>query len=152
MEQLIRMWKYHPGSSCCVPGLHLNSAPVRVALEWETEAGCSPSFSALQAFPEVLFTPQGKVTLAGWLATNLLILPGCKFCDLMTELKEGKTLQGKWIVPLCFPNIIPLPCTEFFIPEGNQMFQSQATVYCLVLKPWVRFGGYMCDFRRRSMA
>lgn len=85
------------------------------------------------------------MTLAGWLATNLLILPGCKFCDLMTELKEGKTLQGRWIVPLCFPNVIPLPCTEFFIPEGNQMFQSQATVYCLVLKSWVRLGGYMCD-------
>ena len=65
------------------------------------------------------------MTLAGWLATSLLILPGCKFCDLMTELKEGKTLQGGWIVPLCFPNVIPLPCTEFFIPEGNQVFQSQ---------------------------
>lgn len=121
------------------------------ALERGTEAGCCLCFSALQAFPAVLLTPQGKVTLAGWLATNLLILPGCKFCDLMTELKEGKTLQGGWTVPLFF-NCHSSPLHGLFIPEGNQMFQSQATVYCLVLKLWVRLGGYMCDFRRRSMA
>lgn len=27
LEQLIRMWKCHPGSSCCVPGPHLNFCP-----------------------------------------------------------------------------------------------------------------------------
>lgn len=152
MEQPIRMWKHCPGSSCCVPGPHLNFCPRQGHPERETKTGCSPCFSALEAFPAVWFTPQGKVTLAGWLATNLLILPGCKFCNLVTELKDSKTLQGEWTIPPCFPNAIPLPCTEFFIHEGNQMFQSQTTVYCLVLKLWVRLGGYMCDFRHRSLA
>ena len=112
----------------------------------------APPSQLSKPFPQSCSLLRGKVTLAGWLVTSLLILPGCKVCDLMAELKEGRTLQGGWIVPLCFPNVIPLPCMEFFIPEGNQMFQSQATVNCLLLKPWVRLGGYMCDFRHRSMA
>lgn len=95
------------------------------ALEAGTEAGCSPCFSVLEAFSAVLFTPQGKVTLAGWLATNLLFLPGCKFCDLMAELKEGKTLQGGWTVPLCFPNVIPLPCTASSFLKETRCFKAR---------------------------
>lgn len=147
------MWKYHPGSSCCVPGPHLNFCPHQgQPLSRGLRQAAALASQLSKPFLQSGSLLRGKVTLAGWLATNLLILPGCKVCDLMTELKKGKTLQGRWTVPLCFPNVIPLPCMEFFIPEGNQMFQGQAIVYCLVLKPWVRLGGYMCDFRHRSMA
>lgn len=137
-------------ASAMCPGPHLNFRPYQ----------CQPSSRGLgQAGAPLLGSPSLFCSLIhssresdpSWLVSpNLLFPPALSSKIWWQNWRRVKPCKVDGQFLSVFQ--MSLPCMELFIPEGPQMFQSQATMCCLALKLWLRLRGYMCDCRCRSMA